>query len=137
MGNGLSAGDRAATPCRSCGSTVPFPDKLKNRKQLLVCYDCLRGGKAAMTKSTEFGMVSWEGAVQGFTHGVPGLRTDLFEVVPMDPDQDWYAVRVPSEHLWELLRTPGFHSWQEGRWLFCCQQPVTYIGGWLSVTSTC
>ena len=61
VGNGLSAGDRAATPCRSCGSTVPFPDKLKTRKQLLVCYDCLRGGKAAMTKSTEFGMVRGRG----------------------------------------------------------------------------
>ncbi len=81
-----------------------------------------------MTKSTEFGMVSCDQAFQGVTHGVPGLRTDQFEVVLMDPEEDWYGVRVPSEHLWELLRTPGFHSWQDECWLFCCHRPMTYLG---------
>jgi uncharacterized protein CbrC (UPF0167 family) len=128
VGNGLGAGDRAATPCRSCGSTAPFPDNLKVKKQLLVCYDCLRVGKAAMTKSIEIGMISWEQESQEAKHGVPGLRTDQFELVPIDPDEDWYAVRVPSEYLWELLRTTGFHSWQDERWLFCCRRPMTYIG---------
>ena len=67
--------------------------------------------------------------VRGVTHGVPGLSTDQFETVPIDPEEDWYGVRVPGEHLWELLRTPGFHSWQGERWLFCCRQPMTYLGG--------
>lgn len=56
--NGLSAHDRKDVACRSCGSAVPFPESLKAKKQLLVCYECLRAGKAAMTKDTEFGMVS-------------------------------------------------------------------------------
>ena len=89
-----------------------------------------------MTKDTEFGMVSWDQAFRGITNGVPGLRTDQFEVVPIDPDEDWYGVRVPGEHLWELLRTPGFHSWQGERWLFCCRQPMTYMGGWRNVVES-
>ena len=48
--NGLDADDRADAPCRSCGSAVPFPKPLKAKKQLLACYDCLRAGKAAMTR---------------------------------------------------------------------------------------
>lgn len=83
--NGLSAHDRRDVDCRSCGSTVPFPESLKAKKQLLVCYECLRAGKAAMTKDTEFGMVSWAQAFEGVTHGVPGLRTDRFEIIPINP----------------------------------------------------
>jgi uncharacterized protein CbrC (UPF0167 family) len=130
--NALDADDRADAACRSCGSPVPFPESLRAKKQLLVCYDCLRAGKAAMTKDTESGMVSWEQAVEGVTHGVPGLRTDQFELVALDAEEDWHGVRIPSEHLWELLRTPGFHSWQGERWLFCCRRPMTYLGGWRS-----
>jgi uncharacterized protein CbrC (UPF0167 family) len=131
--NGLDAHDRADAPCRSCGSPVAFPETLRAKKQLLACYDCLRAGKAAMSKSTEFGLVSWEQAFAGVTGSVPGLRTDQFEAVPIDPEEDWYGVRLPSEHLWELLRTPGFHSWQDESWLFCCRQPMAYLGGWRSV----
>jgi uncharacterized protein CbrC (UPF0167 family) len=131
--NGLSADGRRDVTCRSCGTTVPFPEPLRAKKQMLVCYDCLRAGKAAMTKSTEFGMVSWDQAFEAVTHGIPGLRTDQFEVVPIDPDEDWHGVRVPNEHLWELLRTPGFSNWQVERWLFCCRRPMAYVGGWRQV----
>lgn len=131
--NGLDADDGADAPCRSCGSVVPFPEPLKAKRQLLVCYDCLRAGKAAMTKGTEFGMVSWDQAFEGLAHGGPGLRTEEFETVLIDPEEEWYGVRVPGEHLRELLRTPGFHSWQDERWLFCCRRPMTYLGGWCSV----
>ena len=106
---GLYAANRADAPCRSCGSVVPFPEPLKAKKHILICYDCLRAGRGALTKSTEFGTISWGQACEGVTLGVPGLRTDQFEVVPIDLDEDLYGVRVPSEHLWELLRTPGFY----------------------------
>src|SRR5262249_30484805 len=46
---------------------------------------------------------------------------------------DWYGVRVPQEHLFELLRTPSFITWQDETWLFCCQRPMTYLGEWASV----
>ena len=128
--NGLIAADRADKPCRSCGRVVPFPEALRTKKQLLVCYDCLRAGRAAFSKATEFGGVTEAQAFDGVTDGVPGLRTDQFEVVPVHSEEDWYGVRVPAEHLWELLRTPGFHSWQDERWLFCCRQPMSYLGDW-------
>jgi uncharacterized protein CbrC (UPF0167 family) len=107
--NDLNAHDRADAVCRSCGTGIPFPASLKDLKNLYICYECLRGGKGAMTKDTELGAVSGEQAVKGVTHG------------------------VPHEHLFELLRTPTFHSWQGGCWLFCCKRPMTYLGGWDSV----
>jgi len=134
--NGLDAHDRCATPCRSCGSAVPFPEPLRGEKDIHICHGCLRAGRAAITKSTEFGMVSWGQAFQGITHGVPGLQTGQFERVLLDAEEDWYGVRVPREHLFELLRTPGFNTWQDETWLFCCQRPMTYIGEWASVTKS-
>ncbi|MEW4567811.1 CbrC family protein [Tautonia sp. JC769] len=121
---------RRDVPCRACGTTMAFPEALREKKRLLACYDCLRAGKAAIGKDTEFGAVCWEEAAQGVTHGVPGLRTEQFERVPIEPEEDWYGVRIPGEHLWELLRTPRFHSWQGERWLFCCREPMAYLGGW-------
>jgi uncharacterized protein CbrC (UPF0167 family) len=131
--NGLDVDDQVDVPCRSCGITIAFPESMKDKEHALICYDCLRAGKAAMTKDTEFGMVSWDHAFRGITHGLPGLRSDQFEVVPIDPDEDWNGVRIPSEHLWELLRTPDFCSWQGETWLFCCRRPMTYLGGWSAV----
>ncbi|WP_165247994.1 CbrC family protein [Paludisphaera soli] len=128
--NGLPADDRGDVPCRSCGGLIVFPESLVAKKQLLACYDCLRAGKGAITQGTEFGVVSWEQAFEGVTNGVPGLRTEQFEVVAIDPAEDWSGARIPSVHLWELLRTPGFHSWQDERWLFCCSRPMAYLGGW-------
>lgn len=133
--NGLRADDRKDAPCRSCGVSVPFPEALRTKKQMLVCYDCLRAGKGAMSKSTELGLVTWENAIEGVTGGVPGRPTEQFELVltDADPDGDWYGSRVPNEHLWELLRTPGISSWQGEDWLFCCRRPMTYLGGWRTV----
>jgi len=54
--NGLDAHDRQDISCRSCGSTISFPASLM-KMHIHICYDCLRAGKGAITKSTEFGMV--------------------------------------------------------------------------------
>ncbi len=43
---------------------------------------------------------------------------------------DWEAVRVPQAHLVELLQTPSYSTWQGENWLFCCQQPMVYLGAW-------
>jgi len=134
--NGLSAKDRGDVPCRSCGGLIVFPPSLVAKKQVLACYDCLREGKAAIAHDTEFGLVAWEQAVEGVTNGAPGLRTEQFEVVTIDPAEDWYGARIPSQDLWELLRTPVFHSWQGESWLFCCSRPMTYLGGWSSVVQS-
>ena len=76
---------------------------------------------------------SLSGALKYATAGVPGLQTSEFELVPIDPAEDWYGVRIPQEHLFELLRTPAYGTWQEERWLFCCKRPMTYVGEWANV----
>lgn len=129
--NGLRARDQADGSCRQCETTVPFPEQAK-RKRMAVCYACLREGKAALTKDTEYGAISWEHAIEGRTHGVPGLETDRYETIVVDPEDDWVAVKMPPEQLFELLRTPSFPTWQGDTWLFCCQAPMTYVGTWQS-----
>jgi hypothetical protein len=62
----------------------------------------------------------------GFEHLVVAHKP--FE--PGGRDLDWEAVRVPQVHLMELLRTPAYGTWQGEHWLFCCQQPMVYLGDW-------
>jgi uncharacterized protein CbrC (UPF0167 family) len=133
--NGLDTYEPENGKCRRCGAGVPFPN-IPTESEIHLCYACLRAGQGAITKDTEFGMVSWEQAVQGVTHGVPGLQSSDFELVLLDADEEWYGARVPREHLFELLRTPNFHTWQDERWLFCCRRPMTYAGEWASVMNS-
>ena len=124
--NGLDACDGEDAPCRRCGAPVPFPDL--GEDEIRSCYACLRAGKAAITKDTELGMISWEQAYEGVTHGVPGLRRDDFEMVPRD--DDWVGARLPPEMMFELLRTPTYGSIQGERWQFCCRRPMVFVGAW-------
>jgi uncharacterized protein CbrC (UPF0167 family) len=124
--NSLDASDREDGLCRSCGSAIEFPEYPED--MLCICYECLRSGKAALTKDTEFGMVSWEQAFEGVTHGVPGLDQADIELVPQG--DGWVGVRLPEEHLFELLRTPSYVTWQGECWLFCCKEPMIYLGSW-------
>src|SRR5262245_55242959 len=66
--NGLDTFDRKEAPCRHCHSVVPFPDITAD--EILCCYSCLRVGRAAITQDTELGMISWEQAFEGVTHGI-------------------------------------------------------------------
>ncbi len=124
--NGLDADDREDGSCRHCAATVPFP-AIKD-DEIRVCYSCLRSGKAAITKDTELGMVSWEQAFDGVTHGIPGLDRPNFEMVPKE--DDWVGVRLPQEVMFELLRTPTYSTIQGDRWQFCCRRPMVFIGEW-------
>jgi uncharacterized protein CbrC (UPF0167 family) len=123
--NGLDADDREDTPCRQCNALVSFPEV---PEQLACCYPCLRAGKAAITKDTELGMVSWEQAFEGLTHGVPALAHPDFEMVPTD--SDWVRARLTPEVMYELLRTPCYSTIQGDNWLFCCQKPMIFCGAW-------
>jgi uncharacterized protein CbrC (UPF0167 family) len=116
--------------CRSCGGDLHIPNSAQARPHLLVCYDCLRAGNAAICKMTVLGMVTWEQAQEGMTHGVPGLERDDFELVPVEDEPEWLRAVVPSDLLWELLRTPGYTTWQGEQWQFCCKQPMIYVGEW-------
>jgi uncharacterized protein CbrC (UPF0167 family) len=124
--NGLDTYDREATPCRQCRSLIPFPDIANN--EILCCYSCLRAGKAAIAKDTELGLITWESAVEGVTHGIPELNHSDFEMVPRG--DVWVGARLPSEVMLELLGTPIYSTWQGDCWLFCCKQPMVYVGNW-------
>jgi uncharacterized protein CbrC (UPF0167 family) len=94
-----------------------------------ICFACLRDGRAAFTKDTEFGMVRWEDAVRGRTHGVPGLRSISLGFSLTEPDADgWVSVTIPSSVLHELVRTPTYVTWQGEQWLFCCDAAMVYCG---------
>jgi uncharacterized protein CbrC (UPF0167 family) len=124
--NGLDASDGEPQPCRSCKTVIPFPISSKNT--ILTCYSCLRRGRAAITKDTELGMISWEQAFEGMTHGRPGLNHPDFEMVPTE--SDWISARLPREIMFELLRTPTYLTIQGDAWQFCCKHPMIYLGEW-------
>lgn len=125
--NPLDADDKKGAKCQSCSRPVPFP-RVSGSDQLVACYQCLRSGKAALTKDTVLGMVHWEDVQRGLTHGVPGLKTTDFETV--SKEDGWVAARVPIEDLLELVRTPTYSTIQGDRWQFCCRRPMTFIGEW-------
>lgn len=140
---GLSSYDRTDELCRNCATPVSFPalpdvSCETTDDELCVCYQCLRVGRAAFTKDTEYGMVTWEHDVQSQTHGVPGLLMPGLEQVAVGNNGDpttvsretWNAVRLPSETIWELLRTPGYVTWQGERWQFCGPTAMIYVGEW-------
>jgi uncharacterized protein CbrC (UPF0167 family) len=123
---GLDADDQVGASCRSCGQAIEFP--LMEGEEVRICYSCLRSGRAAIAKDTEFGAVSWEQALSGVTHGVPGLNTDKFPVVEVG--DGWFGAVIPTQHLRELLRSPTPSTIQGETWQFCCQQPMTFVGRW-------
>jgi uncharacterized protein CbrC (UPF0167 family) len=126
--NFLNASDAADQSCRSCGATVGFPDRPETEfDDTYVSYDALRDGHAAITTDTEYGMISWEHAEAGMTHGVPGLEAPGMETVVKD---GWTRVRLPQHHMWELLRTPNYSSWQGECWMFQKDSPMVYLGEW-------
>lgn len=124
--NGLDAGDRCDGSCHACDGGVTFPPIPEER--ILCCYQCLRAGKAAITKDTEFGMISFDQVVEGLTHGVPGLKQNEFEIV--ETDSGWNRVRLPQQMMLELVRTPTYATIQGERWQFCCQRPMIFVGSW-------
>ena len=124
--NGLDANDREDCSCRQCENAVPFPDL--GEAEIKTCYACLRSGKAAITKDTELGMVSWEQAFEGVTHGIPGLNRSDFEMVAKE--DDWVGAKLPQETMFELLRMPRYSSIQGERWQFCCREPMVFLGEW-------
>ena len=97
-----------------------------DRNQSVLCLSAM--GKAAITKDTELGMISWEQAFEGITHGLPGLIRDDFEMVATD--DDWVSARLPQGMMFELLRTPNYDTIQGECWQFCCQQPMVFVGEW-------
>jgi uncharacterized protein CbrC (UPF0167 family) len=122
---GLDAEDREDRTCTQCGESLAFPPV---PERLLCCFSCLRHGRAAITKDTELGMVTWEYASAGVTHGLPGLYRSDFEMVPTD--SDWVGARVDRRLLLEMVRTPTYSTIQGERWKFCCQQPMVFLGSW-------
>lgn len=125
--NGLDADDRDETLCRVCAAQIPFPAYPED-EEIVACYECLRSGRAAITKDTELGMISWEQAYEGLTNGVPNVFRADFELV--EGEDGWVRARMPRDIMFELLRTPTYSSIQGERWQFCCRRPMVFIGIW-------
>jgi uncharacterized protein CbrC (UPF0167 family) len=125
--NGLDANDRESAACHSCDCQVKFPE-IDESLPIYICYSCLRSGRGAITSDTELGVISWEQAPEGLTHGIPGQLTTNFELV--ESEGGWYRARVDKVHLYELLRTPNYSTIQGERWKFCCEAPMVFVGRW-------
>jgi uncharacterized protein CbrC (UPF0167 family) len=125
LGRGLDADDATAGVCRGCGQSVPYP---VDDEVTYCCYSCLRAGRAAITKDTEVGMLTWEHELTGVSHGKPGLKHRDFELVPLEGD--WVGARLPIGSIRELLHTPAYLTIQGDQWLFCCGHPMVFIGQW-------
>jgi len=119
--NGLDADDRADGPCRSCRAIVPFPDV--PGEKVVVCHACFRAGKAALTKDTTAGMLSWEEALDAAAPSITSAEP------PPQPTHGGGGHPSPKALL-ELLRTPGYISIQGERWELCCERPMIYLGQW-------
>jgi uncharacterized protein CbrC (UPF0167 family) len=131
--NVIRTGPEGSIICRSCRINVPSPAW---REDALACYKCLRAGLAAFTKDTVLGMVTWDQAAEGLTHGVPGLKTNEFELVPCNDNPEWMRAKVSPSLLFELVATPPYKTWQGERWQFCCKRPMIYLGEWKEANFT-
>ena len=121
----LDADDADDGTCRRCGHPVPYPTTGETTH---CCFECLRAGRAAITKDSELGMFTWEEALSGVSHGIPGLSLPDFEMVTHDGG--WTGARVAIPLIVELLRTPTYSTIQGERWLFCCKEPMVFLGRW-------
>ena len=120
------APDQFPTACIRCGAPVLAP--LVDGDAAYVSYEALRAGDAIFTKDTEYGMISWEQLVDGWTHGRPGLSLPEFET--RITGSGWTEVKLASEVMRELVATPDFVTWQGAEWLFDGDIPMTYVGEW-------
>ncbi|MGI5283611.1 hypothetical protein ACQEVF_09795 [Nonomuraea polychroma] len=77
--------ETATVVCSHCGANVP----VAGLKDLVVCVCCLRQGKAALTKDTEYGMV----------------RCDFSTYAPEDPESAFLMAMRDSDTagVWEHL----------------------------------
>jgi hypothetical protein len=133
-----------STPCFACAE----PIARVYREEETVCYACLREGKAALTKDTVFGLVTWDHAARGRTGGVPDRShppppAHVFEIgsnglVTFDPTKPtgpvmptpWREHELDSSVMFELLRTPTYSTWQGDQWQFEGRAPMIYVGRW-------
>lgn len=123
---GLDADDRENEACDLCGATILFP--CVEEEEITACYTCLRSGRAALTKDTVLGMVSWDEEVTESTPEFPTLnRSDAETILREDRPA---GSPLSREAIWELLHTPAYNTIQGERWQFCCQRPMIFVGEW-------
>jgi uncharacterized protein CbrC (UPF0167 family) len=73
-------------------------------------------------------MLTWEQTLTGVSHGMPELSHPDFAMVRHEGG--WVGARLPVADILELLRTPTYSTIQGERWLFCCKQPMVFLGQW-------
>ena len=114
----------------SCGVTVEFPKDAP--ADHVVCYSCLRAGRCALSKDTELGRITFASTFSGITEGFRELTKPGYELVPIRDDRGnrRIAARLPIATMLELLHTPSYVTSQGVNWLFCCGEPMTYVGEW-------
>jgi len=123
----LNAEERDVVSCQRCRAPISFP--IDADEEIVACPTCLIGRRVAVTKDTELGMVRWGDAQRGRTQGLPGFKSNEWPTSPPD-ERGWVAVHVSRDHLVELVSTPTYSTIQGDKWLFCCHEPMAFVGQW-------
>lgn len=123
---GLDAADCLGGTCLYCQTILPFPllHSYTDEGTIRVCHSCLRAGRVAMNRDTEYGPLQWEDAVQGHLGG-------WLHSWKRNGDDVWCSIRLSAGDLWTLLQTPLYDSNQGALWQFCGTTPMTYVGQWM------
>ncbi len=124
--NALGCSDKKDVTCSKCAELMIWP--LSRVDDVRVCYNCMRAGRVWFTQDTALGMVRWEDAQRGWTHGVPLEMNVSLSSRPSADDPEWYEYALPPDDAEELGRTPGYISWQSESWPFHCGRVMVYIG---------
>ncbi|HEX8913109.1 MAG TPA: CbrC family protein [Humisphaera sp.] len=119
------------TPCPRCGEFNLWPSDVPT-EEAAVCFDCLVGGRAAISHASELGHIEWPDAVRGLVAGGSeavarreGLELWTDEWGPPTP-----YVKAPAPALMELLRTPRHPGRQSEHWPIHCGRFRAFLGHW-------
>jgi uncharacterized protein CbrC (UPF0167 family) len=121
--------------CERCGATCNWPSE-HTRDTVVVCYECLRGGRAGIAHETELGSVDLAHALRGLIgFGRPEIaRRDALKTIVLETDEEdgsqIIGIHLPRDLLIELIRTPRHQTLQREYWPYHCKGFMAYLGRW-------
>jgi uncharacterized protein CbrC (UPF0167 family) len=125
------------TRCESCDRLGEWPEQWPRERDEIVCYDCLRAGRAGISHTTGLGDVWPPTAIRGMTRAgngdEPKAEKHGFKTTVLETYHDGsftLGIHLPQDLLDELMRTPDHPALQNEYWPFHCGGWMHYLGKW-------